>query len=67
MQLYTIIRKRYRSTKDMNPDNPYRVTDIWIGEDCAPLTLKDAEIVLPKMVTNKLWINQIVPIENKDQ
>lgn len=67
MQMYTIIRKMYHSTKDMHPDNPYRVVDTWMGVGCDPLTMKEAQIVLDKLCPRNLWIDQIVPIENKDQ
>jgi hypothetical protein len=56
---YTIVRKMYKSVKDMNPDNPYKVVDIWVSNGCKPLTLEEAYIVLPKMMDDKLWINQI--------
>lgn len=67
MKMYTIIRKFYSSTKDMNPDNPYKTVDIWVDNWCKPLTLDEAYILLPKLMTDKLWINQIVPIESRDQ
>lgn len=59
---YTIIRKMYRSTRDMNPDNPCKISDIWVGCGCDPLTLEEAQIVLPKMMQRALWINEIKAI-----
>ena len=61
--MYTIVRKFYKSTKDMHPDNLYKVIDVWQDAGCLPLTFEEAKIVLPKLMTDKLWINQIVPID----
>ena len=60
--MYTIVRKFYSSIKDMHPDNPREILDIWIDFGCDPLSFEEAKIVLPKLMTDKLWINQIVPI-----
>ena len=59
--LYTVTRKFYKSAKDMNPDNPYKVLDVWASQGCYPLTLEEARIVCSKLMTGKLWINQIIP------
>lgn len=71
MQMYTIIRKFYSSTKDMNPDNPRETLDIWVEAGCDPLRLSEAHTVVRKLMTDKLWINQIVvyapAIEDVDQ
>lgn len=59
---YTIIRKMYRSIRDMNPDNPCKISDIWVGCGCSPLTLEEAHTVLSKMIRGDLWINEIKAI-----
>lgn len=63
MQMYTIVRKFYSSIKDMHPDNPRETLDIRVDFGYDPLTFEEAKIVLPKLMTDKLWINQIVAIE----
>jgi hypothetical protein len=66
MQMYTIVRKFYHSQKDF-PDNPYKVVDMWVENWCKPLTLIEAQTLLPKLMTDNLWMNLIVPIESKEQ
>lgn len=59
---FTIVRKFYNSIRDMNPDNPCEVTDIWTNKGCDPLTQEQAQIVLPKLISGKLFLNEIQPI-----
>lgn len=54
---YKVIRKMYRSVKDMESGKPYRtinITDGW-----APLTKQEAEMVAKKVIQSPLWIHLV--------
>lgn len=56
--LYNIERRFYRTTKDIETGNAYRVYRHTFDN----MTLEECQIVLRKLVKDKRWIDVIVPI-----
>lgn len=56
---YKLIKKMYRTVKDVETGNAYRTVDMTEGWKL--ITREQAEIVKTKMIQNSLWIYQVLP------
>lgn len=56
---YKVIKKMYRTVKDMEVGNAY--CTINMTEGWRPITKEQAETVKTKMIQDPLWIYQVLP------